>query len=208
MEQDNPSQYRPPGNVYGVTHGNLMVVSLGRQLVAINTLPAGDGPTPAILWRAQLGNDLDFDQIYFDDPSGGASQRPGTFRAGRSTDNGKWIGVIGPVTGRSCVFQDQRRLACVDALTGETLWSRTDAPPNCDLYGDERYVFAQPKDSKTAHVYSALDGRALGEVKAPAWEEQLATLGRRVICWRRTNDNTAATSWSVIVLANPGISRL
>jgi hypothetical protein len=57
------------------------------------------------------------------------------------------------------------------------------------LYGDQRYIFAQPKGSTTAHVYSALDGRSLGEVQSPAWEEQLATLGRRVIRWRRTDEN-------------------
>jgi outer membrane protein assembly factor BamB len=189
IEHDNPSQYRPQGHAYGVTRGNLMVASIGRQLVAFNTLPPRDGPTPTILWRAQVGNELDFNQIFTDDPSGGASRRPGSFRAGRSTDNGKWIGVIGPLTGRCCVFQDQRRLACVDALTGEALWSRTDAPPNCDLYGDDEFVFAQPMDSTTAYMFGALDGRVLGKVKAPPFEEQLATHGRCVIRWRRTDEN-------------------
>jgi outer membrane protein assembly factor BamB len=188
IEHDNPSQYRPQGHAYGVTRGNLMVASMGRQLVAFNTLTSRDGPTPTILWRAQVGNDLDYNQIFTDDPSGGASRRPGSFRAGRSTDNGRWIGVIGPLTSRSCVFQDQRRLACVDALTGETLWSRTDAPPNCDLYGDDKFVFAQPMDSTTAHVFGALDGRTLGKVKAPPFEEQLVTRGRIVVRWRRTEE--------------------
>jgi hypothetical protein len=52
------------------------------------------------------------------------------------------------------------------------------------LFGDERYVFATPHGSTKAKVYSAIDGRALGEATVPAWEHELTTRGRRVIRWK------------------------
>jgi len=192
LEQERPDQYRPAGNAYGVTRGNLAVVSLGRELVAYNTFPVADGATPPILWRTSLVANLDYD------PSGddiaASSRRPGTFRPGRSLDRGQWIGVIGPVTGRNCVFQDQRRLVCVDAITGEVQWSRTDVPPGCDLIGDDEFIFAAPKDGEEALVFDAVDGRPLGTTKAPQWSEQLATLGRQVVRWSRDDENRRTLS--------------
>ena len=114
--------------------------------------------------------------------------RPGTYRASRAQRNEKWIGVIGPLTHDSCIYQDQRHLVCVNSLTGEVRWTRSDVPPGCDLYGDEQYVFAVPRSSKNAMIFSTVDGRSLGEVSVPRWQEQLATLGRNVIRWRKRAD--------------------
>lgn len=100
----------------------------------------------------------------------------------------QWIGVIGPLTHDSCVFQDQRRLVCVDSLTGDELWWRSDVPLGSDLYGDGQYLFVVPRNSKQALVFSTIDGRALGESTVPLWREQLATIGRQVIRWRKRAD--------------------
>jgi len=61
-------------------------------------------------------------------------------------------------------------------------------PAGSDLYGDEQYVFAVPQNSRTAQVFSTVDGRLLGEKSVPLWGEQLATRGRQVIRWRRLAD--------------------
>nr|MBA3483628.1 PQQ-binding-like beta-propeller repeat protein [Pirellulales bacterium] len=189
--QENQVAYRQPDSVYGVSRGNLLVVSLGKQLVALNTLAKSDGLAPAVLWRVNLGSNLEFNRgDYFSEPTRAAASRPGSFRASRPMDEGKWIGVIGPVTSRGVVFQDQRRLVCVDALSGEERWSRTDVPQGCDLFGDEQYVFAVPTGSTTARVYSSVDGRSLGKRKVPEWRQQLATRGREIICWKVTGPQT------------------
>ncbi len=190
LEQENQVNYRQPGSIYGVSRGNLLVVSLGRQLVALNTLAKSDALAPAVLWRVNLGSNLELNQEFFSEPSREMAGRPGSFRAPRPMDEGKWIGVIGPVTSRGVVFQDQRRLVCVDALSGEVRWSRTDVPQGCDLFGDESYVFAVPTGSTNARVYSTVDGRALGKRKVPEWREQLVTRGREIITWK-TPGNTA-----------------
>ena len=70
---------------------------------------------------------------------------------------------------------------CVEPTTGAVLWSRTDVPSGCDLFGDEHYVLAVPHGSKRAYVYGMDDGRSFGRVVIPRWKEQLVTLGRKVI---------------------------
>jgi outer membrane protein assembly factor BamB len=89
------------------------------------------------------------------------------------------------MTSQGCVYQDQRRLVCCDAVTGEVRWSRTDVPAGCDLFGDDEVVFAVPAGETVARKFSAVDGRLLGESKVPPFGEQLATIGRRVLSWKR-----------------------
>jgi outer membrane protein assembly factor BamB len=189
LESENQIPYRQPGTVYGVSRGSLLVVSLGRQLAAFNTLATPDGLAPPVLWRVNLGSTFDVTQPYMIEPVGPGESRPGSYRAPRMKDEGKWIGVIGPVTSRGVVFQDQRRLVCVDALSGEVRWTRTDVPQGCDLFGDDQHVFAVPTGSTTARIFSAVDGRLLGKSKLPPWREQLVTRGRDVVCWSSDKDD-------------------
>jgi hypothetical protein len=183
LEPESQALYRQSGSINASSRGNLLVVSLGRELAAFNTLARSDGQSTPVAWRATLGSNFDYQNGYVDELSRASALRPGSFRAPRTMFDGKWIGVIGPMTSRGCVFQDQRRLLCVDPLSGEVLWSRNDVPPGCDLFGDERYVLAAPMGSEKAKAYSTIDGRALGEVAVPPWEEQLTTRGRHVIRW-------------------------
>ncbi|NOY29444.1 MAG: PQQ-binding-like beta-propeller repeat protein [Planctomycetes bacterium] len=191
-------QRHDPSHLYAATRGNLLVVSLGRQLVAYDTLSlAGLGSTELRtaepLWRKDVTSTLDtrYSQVR---GRSGQDDRPGTFRASRSQRDGKWIGVIGPLTRDSCIYQDQRRLVCIDSLSGEVRWTRDDVPPGCDLYGDENYVFAVPRSSKNGMMFSTVDGRSLGQVSVPRWQEQLATIGRNVIRWRKRADGRSELS--------------
>ena len=76
-----------------------------------------------------------------------------TLRAGRQVnEDGKLIGVIGPISSLGVVFQDQRRLMCVDPISGRVCWSRTDVPQGCELFGDEEGL---------AHLRAPATGRCL-----------------------------------------------
>ena len=184
-ESENHGMMRQPGSTYGASRGNLFVLSMGRQLVAINTLSSTDASAPSVLWRANLVTNLNYDQFYPSATSGEGAGRPGTLRALRSTnEDGDWIGVIGPVTSRGVVFQDQRRLVCLDPTSGEVRWSRTDVPPGCELFGDDELVFAFPPGETEATVYSTIDGRLLGKRPVPPFREQLVAAGRNVIVWK------------------------
>jgi len=191
-------QRRDANQLYAAARGNLLIVSLGSQIVAYDTLGLSKLDTTELesselgaaepLWQKDLVSTLDPHFAQVRGLSGRQNGRPGTFRASRAQRNGKWIGVIGPVTNDSCIYQDQRHLVCVNSLTGEVRWTRSDVPQGCDLYGDEDYVFVVPRSSKTAMVFSTVDGRSLGEVSVPPWREQLATIGRNVIRWRKRAD--------------------
>jgi outer membrane protein assembly factor BamB len=187
LESQSQAYDRQTGSFYGVSRGNLLVLSLGRELVAFNTLPAGEGAAAPLVWRTSLGSNFDAQDDYAEEMARETPVRPGSFRAARSTLDGKWLGVIGPLTSGGCVIQDQRRLMCVDPFTGAVHWSRTDVPPGCDLFGDERYVFATPVGKEVARIYSAIDGRPLGKAKVGPWDERLTTRGRCVIRWSSTD---------------------
>ncbi|MDC0935031.1 PQQ-binding-like beta-propeller repeat protein [Pirellulales bacterium] len=175
------------GRLYGVSRGNLLVVSLGRQLAAFDTLASSGVLRPDVLWRANLAGSFASQSAMPDQPNA-SDFRPGSSRAARTSYGGQWLGVIGPLTADSCVFQDQRQLHCVAPLTGVAHWSRNDVPPGCDLFGDERVTLATPKGETRAFVFSTVDGRSLGEVDVPPWRERLVTRGRVILRWskRRT----------------------
>lgn len=174
-------------NFYGVSRGNLLVVSQGNQLIAFNTLSDGVSSEKQVLWKKSVlqGVDLESPYQYRVVVSGQRVRQFGPSKAPRASRDSQWIGVIGPVTYDRCVFQDQRRLMCVDSMTGDLRWWRSDVPPGCDLYGDDQYVLAVPPGGRKALVYSTIDGRFISEVTVPRWEEQMATLGRNFIRWRR-----------------------
>ncbi|HUT10720.1 MAG TPA: PQQ-binding-like beta-propeller repeat protein [Thermoguttaceae bacterium] len=90
-------------------------------------------------------------------------------------------------------FQQQRRLLCVDPLSGEVLWTRDDLPAECDLFGDRERVFVTPSESEEARVFSMLDGRDLGRRRVPPLEDRMWTLGRKVLTWEKTDDETRLT---------------
>lgn len=169
-------------NIYGVSRGNLLVLSLGRQIVAFDTL----SPNGQALWRINTTSSLQ----YLNYRSNARQSKFGVKNSIRSQSDGNWIGVIGPVNADSCIFQIEQRLVCVDSLSGEIKWSRSGLPLGCDLYGDEQHVFAIPRGTKQALVFNSVDGRLLGETDAhlPVWQERLATVGQSIIRWRRRAD--------------------
>ena len=188
LEEGQRVRTHPANNFYGVSRGNLLVVSQGRQLVAFDTLASSEEGSAQILWRTQVSNSVDPRSGFPRSSNRSGLRRPGPSQPSRPQQDDRWVGVIGPLTHDSCIFQDQRRLVCVDSITGEVLWWRSDVPPGCDLYGDEQYLFAVPRKSNLALVINTIDGRLVGESSVPEWQEQLATIGRQVIRWRKRAD--------------------
>jgi hypothetical protein len=92
---------------------------------------------------------------------------------------GAALGSLGPVTPRGVVFQDDDELKCVDPISGATLWTRTDVPLGCELFGDGELVFAADLASKVAYVVRLVDGQLLDKHDRPA-PEWLLTSGRNV----------------------------
>jgi outer membrane protein assembly factor BamB len=172
-----------PRGIYAAARGNLLIVSMGQQITAIDTLA-----TPAevgnVMWRkVTVRNPADRFRQGQNIRAG--FERPGSHRTPRSQVGGRWVGVLGPITRDSVIYQDQRGLCCVDSLTGKTRWLRTNTPNACQLFGDDQVVIAVEEGNTKAQAFSTLDGRSLGEVEIPNWQEQLATRGLEMIAWER-----------------------
>ncbi len=182
LDQGSRANMNVRGDIFGVSRGNLLILSFGHQLAAFDTTLSADGSTLSQpLWRKNTTSALHaINQLVY----------------GQNT-----AARIGPITQNSCIFQIDQQLVCVDSRSGTLKWSRDKLPLHCDLYGDSDYVFAVPKASKQAMIFSAVDGRSLGNTnhRLPTSHERLATVGRQVIRWRRRADRrwelSAVDSW-------------
>lgn len=183
---DEERQTFDASSIYGVSRGNLLIVSMGMQITAIDTLSSATG-AETVLWRKGTVRNSAIVRYPGQHQRVGA-ERPGSYRPSRMNVEGRWLGVLGPLTSNNFVYQDQRGLSCVDPLTGQVRWTRTDTPNACQLLGDDNVVIAVEADSNKAHVYSTGDGRSLGQVDIPRWREQLASRGTEIIAWRNLPD--------------------
>ena len=177
----------PDGSNYAVSRGNLLVISHGTEIVAYDTLSSSGVESDKVLWNVSVTQGMSYDRRVF---YGGVARGHDRHRFApskpfRAQDESRWIGVLGPLTRDSFVYQDQRRLVCVEPVTGKVKWWRSDVPLGCDLYGDDDYLFAVPRNSREALVFSTLDGRNLGRVEVPSWQEQLVTVGRNFVRWKK-----------------------
>ena len=182
------------GLSYGVSRGNLLVVSSGHQYMAVNTLFESDSGVTKPLWKKQSLGNYDNRRIHLRRRNTHQVRRPGSRRASRVESDGKWVGVIGPVTHDSCVIQNQTRLVCMDPISGELRWVRTDVPAGCDLFGDSEFTFAVERNSLSGFVFSTIDGRELGECRVPLWNERLTTLGHDVVVWKENSEQKRVLS--------------
>lgn len=87
---------------------------------------------------------------------------------------------LGPVTPRGVVYQEQDHLRCVDPLSGEPLWVRTDIPPGCELFGDDEFLLAADSGMRVAHIIRMVDGEVVGK-RELSKHEWLLTVGRKVV---------------------------
>jgi outer membrane protein assembly factor BamB len=171
--------------------GHLVLMSLGFQLVAIDTL--GMPSTRArVLWRQELNEPLaglprnigiNFRPMAM--PWGGG-QRLQAFDI-----NGRPMGNTSPMSSEFIAFQRARNLMAVDPLTYSPLaknefWTRQDIPSGSELFGDEEMLFVVPPSPANASevmVYRTLDGEALGRREIPPGDQRVLTLGRQVLAW-------------------------
>ncbi len=172
-------QNRDSNFVHAARLGHLLFVTMGNRVLAIDN----DGE---ILWPIQsegLARDPARPRLGFANSPSRNTRAPLYHTFGRKRLNGApgaTLGSLGPVTPRGVVYQDDDALKCVDPLTGITLWSRTDIPSGCELFGDSELVFAADVGGKNAHVIRLTDGELLGKRERPQ-SEWLLTAGRNVV---------------------------
>jgi outer membrane protein assembly factor BamB/tetratricopeptide (TPR) repeat protein len=167
VDQSNQSQQgRDAGFLHAARLGRLAVLSVGTQIAVVDSREFERGAGGEVLWQATSMGRFRTNisrrttnrrrVVVFDAWSG---------RSSRVTAAA--TGSLGPVTPGGIVFEDRNVLKCVDPLSGETLWMRTDVPAGCELFGDGELVLAADAGERKAHVFRMLDGQRLEERELP-----------------------------------------
>jgi len=192
--QSGSISFYPSISTYTAMHarslGDLLIVSMGGDLVAIDAVAPQERPDKQILWRENVTHGL---------PGSTTSRtlirpRPVTNPIGgrpryvAADAQGKFVGLVGPLLDDGVCYQKMGELVCVDPLTRETIWSRDDLPPGCVLFGNETTILAVPVKyengkylSQDAYVLRAADGELLGRKPVPAFTSWVKTVGGGVV---------------------------
>jgi len=190
-QQQNPFIFHPSPN-HARIDGHLVVVTLGYQMMAIDTLGTTGREGPRVLWRQDLVDPSTRDMGGF---NGRVVNKPwGAARIWAVDPQGRPLGTTGPLTSELICFQRQRNLICLHPVTGRTLWTRYGVTPGSELFGDKDLLFVVPSNSsdrggeQEAIVYRTLDGQELGRRKIPSMDEHMTVLGRKVVTWSVASD--------------------
>lgn len=158
--------------------GHLMLVSLGVELVALDTIGTPGRQGPRVLWRHDLADPLP--RPVFGHPIN-MPWGPPRFVA---TDNAQRpVGNTGPLTDNIACFQRQHSLVAVEPLSGDVVWTRTGVLPGSDIFGDEQFLFVTAPGAHEALVLRTADGAEVGHRQVRPPERRLATLGHRIVVW-------------------------
>ena len=169
---------------YAARLGDRLYVNVGQEIVAVDTGADRRTGGRGILWRSEVPARVAKRKV-------GSNRGPYHHASGRRRvvdEKGRMVCTLGPATSEGVVYQNHEALQCVDPLTGETLWRRTDIPLGAELLGDERLVLVKPASSTTAILLNMVDGATVGQCDVPQgpW---LVSNGHRVATLERQADN-------------------
>lgn len=188
IDQSNRlKQFHDSGLVHGARMGQLLFVSLGGEVVALDSRQDSLAADGELLWPSRAADEFSADSV-----RPGRGLTPGKNRTGRppvyhgasgrkriAGAAGNAFASLGPVTPHGVVLQDQDELKCVEPLSGVLLWSRSDVPAGCELFGDGELVFAADVGNHIAYVVRVNDGQLLDKRELPK-AEWLLTSGRNI----------------------------
>jgi hypothetical protein len=181
----------PTRNVQ-VTHaklyGHLMLVSLGKEIVAINTLALDTVGGMEVLWRKTLAAQVPGASSRAHRLGAKSAMMPwGTRRYTATHQDGKPVGSLGTVTDRGICYQVGRELRCVDPLTNQPLWIRSGITHGSAVFGDDQYVLVVAPGESNARVFGRIDGQELEPRPVPADSQRWTTQGRNVLVWDQSS---------------------
>lgn len=159
--------------------GDILYVTFGGQVVALDSRQRGQNDDGDILWQSNQAGRFPIAFVR----GGRANARPiyhtSSQRRRVPGAAGGFFASLGPVTPFGVVYQDQQRLQAVDPLSGETLWTRSDIPPGCELFGDDEFVLAADAEESRLYILRMSDGELIENRPMPAipW---LLTSGRNI----------------------------
>lgn len=181
------SNYNTPVLSYVSTNGGLIVLSLGSQIMAIDTLRGDDSAASRVLWAHDLNDHVGPMANSQGVMARGQNLPWGGLRYVPEDSSGRRIGSIGPVNDDGVFYQRLHDLHCVDPLTGKTTWLRKNVGLGNDLFGDSELLFVAPAGEGETLVLKAKTGEVLGTRRIAPFNRRMATLGRRVLSWESQN---------------------
>jgi outer membrane protein assembly factor BamB len=164
--------------------GNLVMVSLGQQILAIDTLATGPAGMARVLWTQDLSEGLPGIANNVGVHVRQIELQWGQRRNLVSDGFGRPVAVLGELTASYFCFQRARELVVVDPLSGDTLWTRGDVEPASEVFGDDELLFIVPPNAMEAVVLSAIDGHELGRRPVMPVNQRVLAQGRRLISWQ------------------------
>ncbi len=177
------SAYNVPSVSYTSGYGGLVVLSMGTQLVAIDTLREGDSSANRVLWSEDLNDQIGGLANMQSVVPRAVSVKWGGARYVPEDGYGRRFGSIGPVNSDGVYFQRLHDLHCVDPLSGKVIWTRKNLPLGLDLFGDGEYLICAPADKSQTLVLRAATGELLSTRQIAPIEDRMTTLGRNLLCW-------------------------
>jgi hypothetical protein len=175
------------------TNGHYVIAMKGESIVAVNALASKNNINEAVLWQDTGG-------VQTNGYSRTASQRSIYFGQSRTTglgitrsietgSNGRSPVSLGPITEYGVILRRYGDLTCLDPLSGDVIWSRSDVDLNAEIWGDAQTVFVHAPSSKDAsgdknvRVFSTLDGTEFESHPAPPQNQRVRMRGRYVLAW-------------------------
>ena len=176
-----------PGIVRAKVHGHLLLLSLGEQVLALDTFNGRGNDQVRVLWSRDVSDSLPGMAMNRGIHANQIALPWGGRKSIVADSYGRPIGTLGPVANNYTCFIEHQKLVAVDPLTGQTLWSRGDVEPGSDLFGDEQFVFVVPPNSSEAVVLDALDGREIDRRSVPPGKNRMTAKGRHILAWEEAS---------------------
>jgi outer membrane protein assembly factor BamB len=178
----NSAMRRFAGNsdmVQAAQLGDLLYVTLGGQVLALDTSERAGRDDTELVWQAYPAGRYPLAIDRKNRRTGKSVYHPWSKRQRLAGAVNLLVGGLGPATPHGIVFQEQQKLRAVDPLSGETLWSRDDVPTGSELFGDSEFVLAANIDDGQLHVIDMVDGElvATRELPETPW---ILTAGRNI----------------------------
>lgn len=180
--------YGIAGTQHARSLGQMVYVHTGSEVLAVNTLRAAGRNEDVVRWRAEV-----IHRLGENDQNTRPKVTNRTFAWGGNKTTlsdmaDRPIGPLGPCLANGVFVQKHRELLCLDPFTGDTLWSRSEFPQGCELFGDEEFLFVVPPDGKEVLVLDAIDGRDVGKRPVAEGEQRWTTNGRRCLSWTESRE--------------------
>lgn len=156
--------------------GDLLYITLGGRILAFDASRDSSQRDDDALWES-------YPSGAFQSVPRRRRRQPNVYHpwSGRRRLSGRArsMGELGPVNAEGVVIKEHQQVRCVEPLSGETLWSRTDLPGDCEIFGDEDVVVAASLEESKMFVIRMADGELLDRRSLPEtpW---LFTSGRNI----------------------------